>query len=130
MTIEPVGVIGLGVMGSAMAGQLLNAGFAVQGYDVDRGKCATFAATGGQAAGSVTDVAASAQIILLSLATVPALVAVTEELGRAMHPGQLCVEMGTFGVDDKQADAPAPRCRGRRADGRAGFRHRAAGGPA
>jgi 3-hydroxyisobutyrate dehydrogenase-like beta-hydroxyacid dehydrogenase len=86
-----------------MAGQLLKAGFTVHGFDVDEGKRDAFRACGGIAANSVTELTTNAQIILLSLATVAALVAVTEELAGAVRPGQLCIELGTFGVDDKHA---------------------------
>ena len=36
---ETVGFIGLGVMGSAMAGHLLNEGFSLVIYDIDQAKC-------------------------------------------------------------------------------------------
>jgi 3-hydroxyisobutyrate dehydrogenase len=61
----PVGVIGLGAMGMGMARRLVDAGFAVRGYDVRAEAVQTFAAAGGQAAASPAEAARDAQILLL-----------------------------------------------------------------
>jgi 3-hydroxyisobutyrate dehydrogenase-like beta-hydroxyacid dehydrogenase len=47
---EPVGIIGLGLLGSAMARRLCAEGYAVQGYDLDPAKTEALAAAGVQAA--------------------------------------------------------------------------------
>ncbi len=52
-----VGVVGLGIMGSAMASNMLKAGFRVTGFDVVAGARAALAKEGGKAARSAAEVA-------------------------------------------------------------------------
>ncbi len=51
----PVGLAGLGLVGTALARRLLGAGFRVAGYDIDPGRRDAFAALGGVAAASVAE---------------------------------------------------------------------------
>ena len=94
-----VGVIGVGVMGGAMSGHLVAAGFEVCGYDVEGAKVTASAAT---PVGSVAEVAARSDVVLLSLPSVGALEAVTAELVAAEAAGLVAVEMGTLPLEDKQ----------------------------
>ncbi len=63
-TAPRVAVIGLGSMGFGMATALVNAGFAVAGYDVRPEVVARFGAAGGRGAASPADAAAEAAIIV------------------------------------------------------------------
>ena len=56
-TMSPIGIIGVGLMGQVFARRLMDAGFAVVGYDVDAAKNAQFVAMGGEAADSAAEVA-------------------------------------------------------------------------
>lgn len=98
-----IGVAGLGVMGSAMAGHLIDAGFEVGGFDVMPEKLAALAQRGGNALGSVTEVAGWADVVLFSLPTVAALEEVTEAVAAGAHPGLIVVEMGTLPIEAKIA---------------------------
>lgn len=62
-----VGVIGLGTMGSAIAANLLDAGFAVVGRDVVGARQEALAAKGGRGMPTPRAVAAAADVVLLSL---------------------------------------------------------------
>ena len=53
-----VGFVGLGVMGSALSGHLLRAGYEVVGYDIAPARLAEHAAAGGKPADGPADVAA------------------------------------------------------------------------
>lgn len=53
----PVGVVGLGLMGTAFYKRLLAAGFPVVGFDVDAGRADMLRAAGGMAVASVKEVA-------------------------------------------------------------------------
>ena len=64
---DPVGIIGLGLMGSVLAGRLIGAGFPVFGFDVEAAKNDTLVAQGGRAAASIEKVARSANPIVLAL---------------------------------------------------------------
>src|SRR3989449_11193109 len=85
-----VGVIGLGIMGSAMAANLARAGFAVYGYDIVASRRA------GTRCRSVGEVAAKAPIVITSLPSAEALHEVSEEL-----KGAVVVETSTLPIDDK-----------------------------
>ncbi len=63
----PVGLIGLGLLGQALAHRLTGAGFSIAGYDIDIAKTAKLAALGGQPASSVADVAKQCDSILLAV---------------------------------------------------------------
>ncbi|GAB3646845.1 NAD(P)-dependent oxidoreductase [Ramlibacter alkalitolerans] len=75
-----VGVVGLGIMGSAMSANLLKAGFAVFGSDPVARARRKLADAGGTAFASATEVAHEARFIVLSLPSEAALEAVCGEL--------------------------------------------------
>jgi len=64
---RPVGLIGVGLMGEALAERLVAADFAVLGLDVDPAKTARLATLGGEAARSIADVAERAEPIVLAV---------------------------------------------------------------
>ncbi len=100
---DRVGVVGLGIMGSSMARNMVNAGLEVMGFDVDPDKTADLAAMGGGGARSAGQVAAVSDLVVLSLPTTTALGAVTAEIAANAHPGLLVLEAGTFPLDSKLA---------------------------
>jgi L-threonate 2-dehydrogenase len=106
---EPVGIIGLGIMGSAMSANLIAAGYPVIGYDIAPPALAALVERGGVAAKSVTEVAAQAATLITSLPSPKALHDVAREL--AATPPENCVlaETGTFALDDKLAAADVLR---------------------
>ncbi len=62
-----VGLIGTGLMGTACAKRLMQAGMPVLAYDVDEAKRAAIAALGTRVAGSVAEVAAQCATIVLAV---------------------------------------------------------------
>ena len=66
---RPVAVIGLGLMGSAMSGNLLGAGHQVRGYDPDPLRLAELEGKGGVATGSPAEAVQGCWAALLSLPT-------------------------------------------------------------
>src|SRR5258706_3121587 len=83
MKQQTVGMIGLGIMGSAMSFNLGRAGFRVVGYDVAPRARAGHKRSGGVAAKSPRDVARRADIIITSLPSAPALADVAAELAKS-----------------------------------------------
>lgn len=65
--ISPVGLIGLGLMGSAMAERLIAASFTVSGWDISPTARTSFQKLGGQSAINAADVFTRCDRILLSL---------------------------------------------------------------
>ena len=98
-----VGMIGLGIMGSAMASNLARAGFRVIGYDVVPKARRAFVQEGGTAARSGGDVARRAPILITSLPSVAALAAVADEIAHAKRKGLIVVETSTMPLDAKEA---------------------------
>jgi putative dehydrogenase len=98
---DRVGVIGLGIMGSAMSGNLIGAGFAVLGYDVLAPRRGALSKAGGQAARNVRGVAAKAPIIITSLPSAEALHSVATELVLARHRDRIVIETSTLPIPTK-----------------------------
>src|SRR3954453_11909985 len=74
----PVGVVGLGLLGEALARRLLHAGFAVLGFDLDPAKTAKLEELGGRAATSIGAIGASCQTILIAVFSTEQVEAVVE----------------------------------------------------
>jgi L-threonate 2-dehydrogenase len=96
-----VGMIGLGIMGSAMSKNLLAAGFSVVGYDIAPGALAAFANAGGQAVQSVAEVAADSEILITSLPSTSALHEIIRDLRHAPRADRVLAETSTFPLEDK-----------------------------
>lgn len=100
---DRVGVIGLGVMGSAMSANLVAAGFEVAGYDIDPDRVSAAARAGVSSRDSASAVADEADIVLLSLPSPGALAQVCSELASRPRQGLLVLETGTFPLADKSS---------------------------
>lgn len=108
---ERMGMIGLGIMGGAMAEALLKAGYSVTGFDVVSAAKQRLKAAGGKALANSTRVLEASDVVLVSVATSAALAQVAEQLCQAPKrpAGQraLVVETSTLPLEDKQAFAAA-----------------------
>lgn len=103
MLAETVGVIGLGVMGSGMARNLLRGGRDILGFDVDAERVAAFEAWGGRGVASAGDLAAGATVVILSLPSEESLHHVVTEIAAVARPGLVCLETGTFSLGAKES---------------------------
>ena len=97
-----VGIIGLGIMGGAIARNLVAAGHTVAGFDADPGKAARLAADGIIACGSAAEAVRGADLALISLPTIEALDATVAALAAAPQPGLVIAELSTMPLDAKQ----------------------------
>ena len=100
---ERVGMIGLGIMGSAMSANLVKGGFEVHGYDIVPAARRKLAAPGGKPCRSVTEVAKRCEIIVTSLPSSAALAAVAKEIAAARVRRRILVETSTLPLEDKLA---------------------------
>ncbi len=98
-----VGLIGLGIMGSAIAPNLIAAGFRVTGFDVDAGRCSANKQTGVEIAASAGEVANAATVILTSLPHERALADTVLNLVGSDSTGCTIIEMSTMTIDSKMA---------------------------
>jgi 3-hydroxyisobutyrate dehydrogenase-like beta-hydroxyacid dehydrogenase len=103
MAQQTVGMIGLGIMGSAMSFNLLRAGFPVIGYDVAAKQRAAHKKAGGRPAGSVKDVAKRAGVIITSLPSARALADTAAALAVSAKRGTIVIETSTLPIPVKQA---------------------------
>jgi putative dehydrogenase len=99
---DRVGVIGLGIMGSAISGNLIGAGFRVLGYDVLAKRRGVLSKAGGQAARNARDLAARAPIIITSLPSAEALHDIATELAGVNHRDQIVIETSTLPIATKE----------------------------
>jgi len=97
-----VAVIGLGIMGSAIAANLLKAGFKVRGYDVVAARRSALTRAGGIAAVSVAEAVKGCTRVITSLPGPAALDVVAEELAQAGGRGTVVAEVSTLTIGDKE----------------------------
>lgn len=94
-----VGIIGLGLLGSALAERLLAAGFPVSGFDVKAEALDNARRCGVRAAASAADVAANSDCVLLSLPDSRSVSEVAEGIADACA-GRLFVDTTTGAPED------------------------------
>jgi 3-hydroxyisobutyrate dehydrogenase-like beta-hydroxyacid dehydrogenase len=103
---DAVGIVGLGRMGTPIAGHLIEAGFPVAGYDVDPSRTAALAAAGGEPCDSAASVARRAGTVLTSLPSAGALHATLDGPGGLLPVDErplVIVETSTLALGDKEA---------------------------
>lgn len=102
MNVEKkVGLVGLGIMGGAIAPNLIAAGHHVVGFDVDPDRCAALQVAGVEVAASVGDLVAGVGTILTSLPHERALEVTVQAILAAGCPPRTIIEMSTLKIDAK-----------------------------
>jgi 3-hydroxyisobutyrate dehydrogenase-like beta-hydroxyacid dehydrogenase len=110
-----IGIVGLGLLGHAVAGRLLASGHAVVGFDVVPARRDALAGLGGTPAPSAAAVVAAAEAvctILPSLATVEAVILGADGLVTAAPAGRTIIQMSTISPGLTTHLAAAARSRG------------------
>lgn len=97
-----VGVVGLGIMGSAMSAHLVAAGFDVLGCDLSDDAVADLVGQGGRSAAGASEVAGQVDVLVTSLPTPEAVVAVCHEIAAGARPGLVVVETSTLSPATKR----------------------------
>lgn len=112
MLRAPVGLIGLGLLGAALAERLLAAGFPLVGHDLRAEACGAFAERGGVPVGSAGEVFRRAERIVLSLPDDGVVRAVLDAAAEALQPGQVLIDTTTGDPDATAGLAAALAARG------------------
>lgn len=110
-----VGLIGIGLLGSALAERMLNAGYHVRGFDIDPTRRELLAALGGEPARSPADAARDASVVVTCLMTadiVRAAVLGPEGAASAMRPGAILLDVSTCAPSDSRRLATDLAARG------------------
>jgi 3-hydroxyisobutyrate dehydrogenase-like beta-hydroxyacid dehydrogenase len=103
MKKQSVGMLGLGIMGSAMAANLIRAGFQVVGYDPLEACRRRHRRAGGIVAGSAREVALQARVLISSLPSAEALSRVTREISLNEKSKNIIIETSTLPIPVKDA---------------------------
>lgn len=101
---KTVGMLGLGIMGSAMSPHLMAAGYQVVGTDIDPVRLQSFVQAGGIAATSAREVAEKAAVVISVLPSVKALDDIAcgaQGLLSANREGLILIEASTLPLEDK-----------------------------
>jgi putative dehydrogenase len=99
---DRVGVIGLGIMGSAMAANLVRAGFPVRGYDVLAPRRARLKKAGGVPARDIAEAVREAPFVITSLPSAEALLDVARAIAAARNSRQVVIETSTLPIALKE----------------------------
>ena len=96
---QPVGFIGLGIMGRPMAGHILKGGHPLTVFNRTRSKTAELQAQGAAVAGSPAEVAARSTIVITMVTDTPDVESVVAGPGgvlEGIRPGSIVVDMSTI----------------------------------
>lgn len=93
--VTTFGLIGLGLMGEAIAARLRGAGHGVLGFDIQPRCGANLVALGGKVASDAGTVLAACDIVLLSVPSHADVQVILSENSRSLHPGQLLIDTTT-----------------------------------
>ncbi len=98
---KTVGIVGLGIMGGAIARNLVERGWHVVGFDTDAAKCEELAEAGIAIVESVAHVARNTPIIMTSLPTPSAVESVARQIAESGAVQRIVVELSTLTLADK-----------------------------
>lgn len=101
MSDKIAGIVGLGIMGGAIAKNLAARGWTVIGFDVDAAKGAALARDGIRIAHSVSEVAHGAEIVLTSLPNPAAAATVADDIAASGAAQRIVLELSTLTIADK-----------------------------
>ncbi|MDB5638925.1 MAG: 3-hydroxyisobutyrate dehydrogenase/glyoxylate/succinic semialdehyde reductase [Bradyrhizobium sp.] len=96
-----VGIVGLGIMGGAIARNLADRGWRVIGFDIDAAQRAELASANVTIAGDVGEVARDAPIIMTSLPSPAAAEDVARIIAGSGQTPRIVVELSTLSIADK-----------------------------
>lgn len=98
---KTVGIVGLGIMGGAIARNLVDRGWRVIGFDTDAARRAELGLANVVIAGSVGQVARDAPVIMTSLPSPAAVEQVAREIADSGQPPRIVAELSTLAIADK-----------------------------
>jgi 3-hydroxyisobutyrate dehydrogenase/glyoxylate/succinic semialdehyde reductase len=96
-----VGIVGLGIMGGAIARNLVERGWRVIGFDIDAGRQTELASANVTIAGDIGQVARDAPVIMTSLPSAAAAVDVAQIIANSDKSPRIVVELSTLTLADK-----------------------------
>jgi len=98
---KTVGIIGLGIMGGAIARNLIDRGWHVIGFDIAPARCAELAQANVTVAGDIAQLTREAPIIMTSLPTPAAVEDVAHAIASSSQQPRIVAELSTLSLADK-----------------------------
>ncbi len=98
---KTVGIVGLGIMGGAIARNLVDRGWRVIGFDIDASRRVELGLANVTIAADVGEVARDAPVIMTSLPTPAAVAEVAQTTAKSGQPPRIVVELSTHTLADK-----------------------------
>jgi len=98
---KTVGMVGLGIMGSAIAKNLVERGWTVIGFDIDEARRNELAQAGVSIKGTVAELARDTEIIMTSLPGPGAAETVAHDIAASGQPPRIVIELSTLTIADK-----------------------------
>jgi 3-hydroxyisobutyrate dehydrogenase-like beta-hydroxyacid dehydrogenase len=112
MTESPIGLLGVGLLGTALAERMLAGKLSVLGFDLDGSRGAALAQLGGRSAAAASEVAAACHAIVLCLPDSAVVAGVVQQIEGALQPGALLIDATTGDPDETAALANRLKSRG------------------
>ena len=102
--LPKLAVLGLGTMGTAMAGSAVRSGIPVVVWDQRPGTSAGFATQGVHIAESVADAVGEADVVITMVTNADAVVSLATDQGliSGLRPGAVWAQMSTIGIEGTQ----------------------------
>ena len=97
---EPIGIVGIGLLGTAIAERLLGAGYHVIGYDLRPEQIAKLQELGGESASCAAAVADRCERVILSLPTSVIVATVLDEMEAKLRSGAIVIDTTTGAPED------------------------------
>ena len=111
--MRSVGLVGIGIMGSAMSAHLIDRKYEVMGYDVSSTRLDALRDRGGSPVESIGELVSRSDVLITSLPTVAAAEAVLTEISSCRRRDLTVIETSTLPLSmRKRASAGVPRYRG------------------
>ncbi|MEE2761330.1 MAG: NAD(P)-dependent oxidoreductase [Pseudomonadota bacterium] len=102
-TVGQIGQIGLGVLGSAMAPNIMKSGFPVIGYDVRADAMEEMATAGMEPGADPGDVAVRCEVVVTCLPNAASLMEVASAIAETGKKDQIVIDTSTLAIADKEA---------------------------
>lgn len=112
MTESPIGLLGVGLLGTALAERMLAGKLAVLGYDLDPSRGSALVQPGGFFAATASEIAAACNTIVLCLPDSAIVATVIQQLEGTLQPGTLLIDATTGDPDETAALATRVKTRG------------------
>lgn len=103
LLVGPLGIVGLGLLGGALAARAIAGGWRVRGFDVAADRRKALRSLGGEACDSAADVAASCPVLLFALPHDGITREVIGSLGKSLSAGTVILDATTGDADAIEA---------------------------